>query len=59
MKTLFKESIYGWISEKHGEVDLTKLEDGNRAFDPKNDRGRTGDDVIYVFGQDLPRTGFR
>ena len=56
---LFKEYIYGSMSEVHGEIDVTKLEDAYRAFDPKHDRQPTGDDIVYVFGQDLPRTGFQ
>lgn len=56
---LFKEYVYGWMSEKHGDVDVTKLEDAYRAFDPKPVRRPTGDDVVYVFGQKLPRTGFQ
>lgn len=59
MDRLFKEYIYGWMSETHGEIDVTKLEDACRAFDPKHDRRPTGDDVVYVFGQKLPRTGFQ
>lgn len=57
--TLFKEYIYDWMSEKHGGVDVAKLDDAYRAFDPKNDRRPTGDDVVYVFGQKPPRTGFQ
>ena len=59
MDRLFKEYIYGWMSETHGEIDVTKLEDAHRAFDPKHNRHPTGDDVVYVFGQKLPRTGFQ
>lgn len=59
MDRLFKEYIYGWMSETHGEIDVTKLEDAYRAFDPKDARRPMSDDVVYVFGQKLPRTGFQ
>ena len=59
MSILFKEYIYGWMSELHREIDVTRLENASRGFDASNDRRPTADDVVYVFGQDLPRTGFQ
>lgn len=59
MDRLFKEYIYGWMPETHGEIDVKRLADAYRAFDPKDARRPTGDDVVYVFGQKLPRIGFQ
>jgi hypothetical protein len=58
MKMLFKQEALGTLSNIHGEVDVSRLEDAYRAFDVKNYRLPKPDDVVYVFGQHLPRTGF-
>ena len=58
MNMLFKQQLLGTWSNIHGEVDVSRLADAYRAFDPKNYRLPESGDVVYVFGQDLPRTGF-
>ncbi len=58
MRMLFKQELLGTWSNIHGEVDVNRLEDAYRAFDPKNCRVPESDDIVYVFGQQLPRTGF-
>jgi hypothetical protein len=45
------------IIEGCPEVDVAKIPDADRPFDPDNYRLPTEDDVVYVLGKEFPHSG--